>query len=857
MRQTVAVGFWILLLSASLAFGQDMLRDAIPRKWIDPLLPEKLPALTLPEYITNDPLELATAQAFRGRYKLALMTLKNVPADADQTRLAVLRATIYRAQGKTNDALKVLSALGTAKDEQAGLLHAQLLLDLGQTDQAIELLKSQVAAAGQAVSPRFYLGQAYEQAGQTALAREQYEWFVTPPHNYLDLWMGGGERVFTRADEVTLIAKAIDRWALLEGKYTPAMHNTVLNMFVKTFDLIDRDYWPARVAAAAFYLSRGDTEKAAGELGAANKINPQSADIDAMMGEIAIDARKLPLATQCAQSLRAVNPPSSAADVLDARVAIAEYDFDTAERLLKRAIAKPGVHVRELGLLAGLAIAGARESESAAYMKQADEASPNQWQASYEAADMLFQLHMLKACLSMAKTAIDRAPWEIAPRNLIGLIYLQSGEDDLARAALAAAYAVDPFHPQTVNYLRLLDMTKTYLRHETEHFIFIYDKPDHPIVPLYIAPYMEEAYAEVTGLFKSQPAEKTIIQIYPDESTLSVRVAGAPGLESYAFAFGRLIVSGAPRAGQNVGNFNWARVIKHEFAHVVHLQETEGRVPRWLTEGLAVMVENVDYRFSFVPPVLYQRATEKKLLSIDKLRTFFIAPTGGPDGEIAYMTGFWIGKYIRQQFGDDAIPRLLAAYKQGMTDDQAFRQALGQSVSQFEPAFAEWAKERVRHWGYDKETTAKVQSLTVKGESLIKSRQYVKAAEVWEEIAKLRPMDMLPHQRLAGLYSTKESANPDLAIDNLKVLQRIELRDNRYAKRIASAYKDKGELEQALAFAKQAVYVDPYDPAAHDLLQAIHAAMGNTVLAEQERQVSATLVEAIEKKRKASEDGAK
>jgi len=44
----------------------------------------------------------------------------------------------------------------------------------------------------------------------------------------------------------------------------------------------------------------------------------------------------------------------------------------------------------------------------------------------------------------------------------------------------------------------------------------------------------------------------------------------------------------------------------------------------------------------------------------------------------------------------------------------------------------------------------------------------------------------------------------------------VELKDNRYAKGIARNLRDAGEPKKAVKYAKQAVYIDPYDDAAHE-----------------------------------------
>ena len=58
--------------------------------------------------------------------------------------------------------------------------------------------------------------------------------------------------VFNSAEDVTLMGRAIDRWATLTMSYQDhrSLHNVILGMFTRAYDVIDRDYWPAHVAAA-------------------------------------------------------------------------------------------------------------------------------------------------------------------------------------------------------------------------------------------------------------------------------------------------------------------------------------------------------------------------------------------------------------------------------------------------------------------------------------------------------------------------------------------------------------------------------------------------------------------------------
>ena len=52
--------------------------------------------------------------------------------------------------------------------------------------------------------------------------------------------------------------------------------------------------------------------------------------------------------------------------------------------------------------------------------------------------------------------------------------------------------------------------------------------------------------------------------------------------------FGRVVTMDSPRA-RPPGEFNWGATLWHELAHVITLQLSNQRVPRWLTEGISVL----------------------------------------------------------------------------------------------------------------------------------------------------------------------------------------------------------------------------------------------------------------------------
>jgi tetratricopeptide (TPR) repeat protein len=301
-----------------------------------------------------------------------------------------------------------------------------------------------------------------------------------------------------------------------------------------------------------------------------------------------------------------------------------------------------------------------------------------------------------------------------------------------------------------------------------------------------------------------------------------------------------------------MGPFNWSQVLRHEFTHTVTLAATDNRITHWMTEGLAVWEEQSPMPWDWVP-MIYHAVKEKELFPLDQLTWAFVRPKRATDRQLAYAESFWICRYIEKTWGHDAILRIMAGLKEGKSQEQVFPEALGKSTTAFFADFQKWAEAEVATWGYDEKTSAEYDKLRKEGEALIKSRQYAEAAKVWERIAAIRPVDALPHQRLAGLYLTKEVNQPRKAAEQLVALSKVDLKDNRYAKRVARVYRDIGDWPNALAYARRAVYVNPYDLDAHQLMAEICEKAKDAKDLERERRVIPVLTTWLEENRKKSE----
>jgi tetratricopeptide (TPR) repeat protein len=303
----------------------------------------------------------------------------------------------------------------------------------------------------------------------------------------------------------------------------------------------------------------------------------------------------------------------------------------------------------------------------------------------------------------------------------------------------------------------------------------------------------------------------------------------------------------APRKGKyTMGAFNWAQVLRHEYTHTVTLSATDNRIAHWMTEGLAVLQEKAPLRWEWIP-MLNEAVKKKKLFTMENLTWGFVRPRRPIDRQLAYAQSFWICQYLDEKYGRKAILDMLAEFRAGKNEAETFQKVLGKPIEKFQEEFFAWTDKQVADWGYDEETSKKVKELQPKAQAALDDKQYEDALPLWQEMNKLRPMEPTPHMRLAAIYLRLKKN--DEAIKHLEALDAVELHSNLYAKQVARIYRDSGKMDQAVTYAKRSVYIDPYDPSAHELLSTVYAKAGNEEGLSREKRVMAMLSEWREQQR--------
>src|SRR6185369_15149524 len=96
--------------------------------------------------------------------------------------------------------------------------------------------------------------------------------------------------------------------------------------------------------------------------------------------------------------------------------------------------------------------------------------------------------------------------------------------------------------------------------------------------------------SDLAARYGIRPPVPVRIEVFPRHADFSVRTVGLAGMGALGACFGPVIAMDSPSA-RDRGQFNWGSTLWHEIAHTFHLALSDNRVPRWLTEGLAVLEE--------------------------------------------------------------------------------------------------------------------------------------------------------------------------------------------------------------------------------------------------------------------------
>ena len=556
---------------------------------------------------------------------------------------------------------RVDTLLRTATDEPSVVLRARSAIARGQYTDAEQRLTGLVASSpvGDAALELghlyLYLGRR-EEGGrllQTILARGN----ASSPAGALRL--GLAARALGRFQEANGFLRSASSMAPDDPVTNVAWGELFLEKYngadaVRSFEAAlqaDNDSVAARIGLARATREQDPAAARASAEGAL-EVNPNYVPALLLIAELALDDRQRDDARASIQQALAVNPNSLEARSLDVAVAFLEARTDDVEAGAAAALALNPVY-------------------GDVYRVAGDHAARN---------------YRFDEAVALTRRALEVDPASTRASANLGMHLLRTGDEAGARRSLEAAFEADPFDIVTFNLLAMLDTVDTFETFQDDDLIVRLHPDEAGVMREHVIPLARESLETLSDLYQFRPAGPILIEMFPKHDDFAVRTIGLPGfIGALGACFGRVVTLDSPTA-RDPGQFSWAATLWHEMAHVITLQMSNNRLPRWLSEGISVFEERrarpdwgreMEVRFA-------QALEEGELLKLRDLNEGFSDPQLI---SLTYYQASLVADHLIATYGEPALWRLLRAYGEGLETEDAFVWAFEATIDEVQESF--------------------------------------------------------------------------------------------------------------------------------------------------------------------------
>ncbi|REJ79802.1 MAG: hypothetical protein DWQ29_14520 [Planctomycetota bacterium] len=290
------------------------------------------------------------------------------------------------------------------------------------------------------------------------------------------------------------------------------------------------------------------------------------------------------------------------------------------------------------------------------------------------------------------RQALEFDPDYLPARKQLAEDLLRLGKEDEGWRLADEAFEADGYDVAMYNLLALREELERFETTERDGVILRMDARESAVYGRQVHNLLQEAREKLCEKYQLELTEPVTVEIFPQPDDFAVRTFGMPGVSGYlGVCFGNVITANSPAAQLNPSN--WEAVLWHEFAHVVTLNLTQNKMPRWLSEGISVYEERQQNPAwgERMNPAYREMILGGELTPIGELSGAFLSPKSSLHVQFAYYQSSIVVEYLIDQFGFDSLLSILNDLREGVYINDAIERHTA-PLAQLEPAFAEFAR---------------------------------------------------------------------------------------------------------------------------------------------------------------------
>lgn len=528
---------------------------------------------------------------------------------------------------------------------------------------------------------------------------------------------GEKDRAESMLQEIDSLASRRGRWAYRDPASLVALGQTalllgadprrVLENFFDRAKAADPSLREAYLALGRLAIDKGDYALAAKTFGEGLKRFEEDADLHFGLAQAYApsDRRQMLDWIDAALSHNTNHVPSL---LLLAEHLIDGEEYETARKTIDRALRVNPAHPIAWASKAILAHIETNAEAEQASREKALEVWARNPEVDHFIGRKLSQKYRFAEGAERQREALRFDGKFVAAKIQLAQDLLRLGEEKEGWELCREAHRDDGYDVTAYNLVTLEETLKEFATLRNEHFIVRMSKHEAAVYGKEVLALLEKARAKLCEKYNVRLEKPTTVEIFPNQKDFGVRTFGMPHNPGFlGVCFGPVVTANSP-ASQAGHEANWQAVLWHEFCHVVTLQMTGNKMPRWLSEGISVYEERqANPTWGQVMNARYRdMVLGKDLVAVSELSSAFLAPQSDLHLQFAYFQSSLVVEYLIERFGMEPFQGILRDLGRG-TNINAAIEAHTTNMSDLEDEFARHARKLARRMGPDLDWTKK------------------------------------------------------------------------------------------------------------------------------------------------------